>query len=204
MFQTSNNLRLDSPVRIAGVNVGKVTQRRARQGLRTSPRSRWRSTTQGLPIHRTRRSRSARASSSRATSSSTSSPARPARRTVADGDTIAVTQTATPVQLDQLLTRCRPTPRRPPGPAAGLRRRAHAQADRGGGRRRRTPTCSGKTGAQALNDSLDYAPNALKGGGARQPGAARHRSRTTSRKLIAGVGEASRRRCAPTRSSCRT
>ena len=50
------------------------------------------------------RRRSARASSSRATSSSTSARARRRRRSSSDGDTIPINQTATPVQLDQVLT----------------------------------------------------------------------------------------------------
>ena len=52
----------------------------------------------------TRPPRSARASSSRATSSSTSRRARRRRRSSHDGHVIPVNQTATPVQLDQVLT----------------------------------------------------------------------------------------------------
>ena len=73
-FASSNNIRPGSPVRIAGVEVGKVTKiERANPGNGpTDPRSsRCGSTSRAAPSTATRRPRSARASSSRATSSST-------------------------------------------------------------------------------------------------------------------------------------
>ena len=79
-FESSNNLKKGSPVRIAGVEVGKVTKiEPTSEGSEsvlvtmTVGKSGPRSTT-------TRARRSARASSSRATSSSTSSRAPRARR----------------------------------------------------------------------------------------------------------------------------
>ena len=70
-FKTSNNLRPGSPVRIAGVEVGKVTDDRAARARRRRDRDdadRRRGPAGAQP---TRRPRSARGSSSRATSSST-------------------------------------------------------------------------------------------------------------------------------------
>ena len=70
-FESSNNLRTGSPVRIAGVEIGKVTavegdgERRGRAGRRCGSRTR------AGPCTPTPPPRSARASSSRATSSST-------------------------------------------------------------------------------------------------------------------------------------
>ncbi len=69
VFENAANIRKDSPVRIAGVNVGKV--HRASAASATPPRSPSPSTTPGARSTRTPRSRSGRASSSRATSSST-------------------------------------------------------------------------------------------------------------------------------------
>ena len=51
-FQTSNDVRLDSPVRIAGVNVGEVVKVERMDGDSTSSRSRWRSRRRALPIHK--------------------------------------------------------------------------------------------------------------------------------------------------------
>ena len=79
-FQSANSIRPNSPVRIAGVEVGKVKSVEPRRGLQRRAAD---DGAQGLArcrSTRTRRPRSGRASSSRATSSSTSSRARRARR----------------------------------------------------------------------------------------------------------------------------
>ena len=79
VFESANSLRQGSPVRIAGVNVGKVVGRRARGRRRRGARGdgdRRPGTARSTP---TRRRRSARGSSSRATSSSTCGRARRAR-----------------------------------------------------------------------------------------------------------------------------
>ena len=97
-FNDVNNLKPKSPVRIAGVEVGKVKKvepvdgegqgaAMVDDGDRGQGRCRSR---------RTRSSRSGRASSSRATSSWTSSPARRLADELDDGGTIPVTQTAAP------------------------------------------------------------------------------------------------------------
>ena len=105
---------------------------------------------------RTPRRRSARASSSRATSSSTCSPARPAREELDDGGMLKVTQTATPVQLDQVLTALQSDTRQDlqdvldglgPGAAAAKPSAADdAQAD---------PSARGETAAESFNDAYD-------------------------------------------------
>ena len=101
-FENAATLRANSPVRIAGVNVGEVTAvESSGDGGRghASP-----STRRASRSTRTPSSRSGRASSSRATSSSTSSPAAPAPPSCPTAATIPVTQTATAVQLDEVLT----------------------------------------------------------------------------------------------------
>src|SRR6202008_568893 len=50
VFQTSNNLRLDSPVRIAGVNVGKVVKVERKEGSAVTEVPMEVDKT-GLPIH---------------------------------------------------------------------------------------------------------------------------------------------------------
>ena len=112
VFKNAANIRKDSPVRIAGVNVGKVESVKSvcENGLTGNCASNYSevdlhaSTTTASRSTATPRSRSGRASSSRATSSSTCSPGSPSAHSLSSGDTIPVTQTSTAVQLDQILT----------------------------------------------------------------------------------------------------
>ena len=84
------------------------------------------------------------------------SPARRGAPTLDDGDTIPITQTATPVQLDQVLTALQSDTREDLKAAArGLRHGADLRADRRRRRRRRTPTCRGETAAESLNDAVE-------------------------------------------------
>ena len=112
-------------MRIAGVNVGKVTEvehltsaepridragRRAPPATGASPRPAGRGRDDGARRGRAAAARgrapssSARACSSRATTSSTWSPGSPSAPEVDDGHTFPVNQTAYSVQLDQVLT----------------------------------------------------------------------------------------------------
>ena len=112
VFKNAANIRKDSPVRIAGVNVGKVESVKSvcDNGLTGNCASNYAEVTFTVDDRRasrstaTRRSRSGPASSWRATSSSTCSPGSPSAPTLSSGDTIPVTQTSTAVQLDQILT----------------------------------------------------------------------------------------------------
>ena len=101
--QDANNLAKASPVRIAGVNVGKVVEVEHTAPGDDSAIVTMRIDRRAARSTRTRASRSARASSSRATSSSTSRPGTPSAPELGDGDVIPINQTATPVQLDQML-----------------------------------------------------------------------------------------------------
>jgi len=163
VFQTGNNLRLDSPVRIAGVNVGKVT------GVDREHGSDLVNVTMtlddaGQPIH------------SDATAMIRSriflegnffvdlKPGTPNAPTIHDGGTLPVTQTATPVQLDQLLTALQTNDRQYlqsllKGFGNGLTRPPNA-ADNA----QQDPLVRNLTASQALNKSLIYAPKALKNG----------------------------------------
>jgi virulence factor Mce-like protein len=161
VFQTGNSLRLDSPVRIAGVNVGKVTAvDRAKNSDLVKVTMTLEDT--GQPIH------------SDATAMIRSRiflegnffvdlrPGTPGSPLVHDGDTLPVTQTATPVQLDQLLTALQTGDRQYlqdllKGFGDALTRRPTA-ADNA----QQDPLVRGKSAAQALNQSLNDAPSALK------------------------------------------
>jgi ABC-type transporter Mla subunit MlaD len=161
VFQTSNSLRLDSPVRIAGVNVGKVTKIE-REKDSDLVRVTMEIQDTGLPIH------------SDATAKIRSriflegnffvdlTPGTPQASNIGDGDTIPVTQTSTPVQLDQLLTALQTNDREYlqdllKGLGGGLTRKPSAADDSD-----QDKIVKGKTAAEALNDSLNYAPGATK------------------------------------------
>ena len=114
VFSNANGLQADSLVRIAGVNVGKVTgvSDRARlqvgddhgNGLQRRRRDDADRRPTACRSIRTRPSRSAPGSSWRATSSSTSHPGTPNAPVAGDGYIFPIQQGIEPVQLDQVLT----------------------------------------------------------------------------------------------------
>ena len=79
VFENANSIRKNSPVRIAGVNVGKVTKIERYKDTNASVVT-LELQDKALPIHKDATAKIRRASSSRATSSSTCSRARRARR----------------------------------------------------------------------------------------------------------------------------
>ena len=165
-FENAATLRETSPVRIAGVNVGEVTERR---GARAT------------------RSRSPSASTRRASRSTTTPTVEIRPRLFLEGNFFLDLDPGSPSapELDDggddpgHPDRDRGPARRgadraagadPRGPAAaarGLRHRAHLRADRRPTTSTRTPTCRARPAAESLNDALRY-------GGA---GRARHRDR---------------------------
>jgi virulence factor Mce-like protein len=162
VFESSNNLRPGSPVRIAGVNVGKVKSV-----------GRYRNTNltditmeingDGLPIHRDATLKIRPRIFLEGNFFVDLRPGSPSAPEVPDGGTIGPTQTSTPVQLDQLLT------------ALQSDQRADLQTvlQQFGKALDTKPTdeqeltldadVRGKTGAQGLNGSYTYGPDALRG-----------------------------------------
>ena len=112
---------------------------------------------------------------------------RPRRRTIGDGDTIPVTQTAYPVQLDQILT-VAPVghSQGPPGPARGLRHGAHARRRPRRGRRRRTPTSRASPARRRSTTRCATGAPALKHAAQVQQGLPRDRAARPA-KLVAGL-----------------
>ncbi len=165
VFQTSNNLRLDSPVRIAGVNVGKVV------GVERAKGSDLVEVTmemddQGLPIHEDATLKIRSRIFLEGNFFVEMSPGTPNSPKIDDGDTIPITRTATPVQLDQLLTALQTNDRDSlqellKGLGNGLESTPTAQEDAD-----QDPSVAGESAAKSLNDSITYAPDALKGSAA--------------------------------------
>ena len=103
-------------------------------------------------------------------------PGTPEGDELEDGDTIPVTRTSTPVQLDELLTALQTNDRESlqdllNGLGDGLNGKPTAADDRD-----QDPSVRGETAAKSLNDSHRPRARLAEGLVAGQPGAARHRA----------------------------
>jgi ABC-type transporter Mla subunit MlaD len=187
-FQSAANIRLDSPVRIAGVEVGKVIDVDHMDDSNLAIVT-MEINDEGLPIRddATLKIRPRLFLEGNFFVDMTSgTPGRPA---IDDGDTIPVTQTAYPVQLDQVLTSLQQDSRRDlqkllEGFGSGLSDSPTAAEDVG-----QDPDVASESGSQALNKSLGYAPGALKGATQVNQGFL-GTERDDLRKLVAGLQKA--------------
>jgi virulence factor Mce-like protein len=160
VFENATNIRPDSPVRIAGVDVGKVVAVRRHPGTHLSEVE-MEIRDEGLPIHKDARLKIRPRIFLEGNFFIDLEPGTPGSPTLDDGDTIRVTQTAAPVQLDEVLTALQRDTRedlqtvlRELGEGLqGDPARSDAGQDR---------SVQGETGAQALNDAYDDAGPALR------------------------------------------
>src|SRR3954452_2698004 len=167
VFQTSNSIRKNSPVRIAGVNVGKV-KKIERYNDPDGNKTDYSVVTMevsdaGQPIHKDATAKIRPRIFLEGNFFVDLQPGTPNSPTIDDGDTIPVTQTAAPVQLGDVLTTLQADDRKNlQGLLRGL----------GGALTREPrpidnvtfpPLVKGKTGAQALNLASRSAPTALRG-----------------------------------------
>ena len=162
VFESSNNLRLDSPVRIAGVNVGKVVKVDREEGS-DMVKVTMEMDEKGLPIHKDATAKIRSRIFLEGNFFVDLTPGTPSADKVDDGDTIPVTQTSTPVQLDELLTALQTNDRESlqdllVGLGDGLMRKPTAADDRD-----QDPSVRGETAAKSLNDSITDAPKSLRG-----------------------------------------
>jgi phospholipid/cholesterol/gamma-HCH transport system substrate-binding protein len=164
VFVNANNVRPNSPVRIAGVNIGKVTKVEAYKGgdgnasLVTMEIDK-----SGLPIHKDATLKVRPRIFLEGNEFVDLQPGTPSAPTISDGDTIPMTQTAAPVQFDQVLSALQSDTRDDlkrllEGYGTALTYEPTAADDVS-----QDPAVHGETAAQSLNDSIDYAPGALKG-----------------------------------------
>jgi phospholipid/cholesterol/gamma-HCH transport system substrate-binding protein len=161
-FQSANSLRLNSPVRIAGVAVGKVKKVEAKPGtdqalvtMEIKP--------DGLPIHEDATAKIRPRIFLEGNFFVDLHPGTPSSPQLEDGDVIKVTNTATPVQLDEVLTALQGDTRQDlrdllDGLAKGLNSKPSAADDR-----RADPSARGQTAAESFNDAYKDSPGALKG-----------------------------------------
>jgi virulence factor Mce-like protein len=104
VFRTANGIRPGSPVRIAGVDVGKVTAVEHVAGGRPAALVSLRIDDHGLPLHRDAQAAVRPRIFLEGNFFVDLRPGSPSAPPLRDGDTIPINQTSGPVQLDQVLT----------------------------------------------------------------------------------------------------
>jgi ABC-type transporter Mla subunit MlaD len=159
-FRDASTLRQTAPVRIAGVNVGKVTNveadgESAKVTFTVDP--------EGLPLHEDARITIRPRLFLEGNFFLDLRPGSPSAPDLPDGGSIPVTQTATAVQLDQVLTTLQKPDRKNLGDflagyGSALVDKPTPEMDVG-----MDPEVQGLSGAEALNKSFDYGAEAGKG-----------------------------------------
>src|SRR3954452_11614363 len=142
--KSANNLQRSSPVRIAGVNVGKVKKVEPIKGGGAIVSMEIEKP--GLPIHKDAQLKIRPRIFLEGNFFVDIQPGTPSAPIFHSGDTVPVQQSSTPVQFGQLLTSLQSDTRE------DLQTLLHEYAVKG----------LGNGGAQAYNSGLKYAPNALR------------------------------------------
>ncbi|MET0601713.1 MAG: MlaD family protein [Baekduia sp.] len=162
VVKNSNLIAPGSPVRIAGVTVGKV-----------SKVDRYRDTSMGeiamqidktgLPIHKDATLKIRPRLFLEGNFYVDLQPGTPSGPRIDDGDLIPVTQTSTPVQIDQVLTALQSDTRGNLQQALQGLGAAFGSTPSAADDAQQDPSVRGLTGGQALNKSLKHSPQALTG-----------------------------------------
>jgi len=162
VFKSANAIRVGSPVRVAGVNVGKVVQVKRYEDT-SSAEVVMEMEERGLPIRTDAQLKIRTRIFLEGNYFIDLKPGTPDAPEVKNGGVIPVTQTATPVQLDQLLTSLQYNTRadlqrffQQFGVALDTKPTAAEDAVN-------DPEVRGLTGGQALNRQLQYTAKAAKG-----------------------------------------
>ncbi len=162
VFQNANSVRTNSPVRIAGVDVGKVSKVTRYKDTDMSVVT-LELQDKALPIHKDATAKIRPRTFLEGNFFVDLQPGTPTSPTIDDGDTLPYTQTAAPVQLGDVLTSLPQDTRRSlqqvlEDYGSALTSKP-TQADDAAG----DPSTRGETAAQSLNDTFDYAGPAEKG-----------------------------------------
>jgi phospholipid/cholesterol/gamma-HCH transport system substrate-binding protein len=167
VFANASSLRPSSPVRIAGVDVGKVKSISAYRDASGEPTGAALVTMaiekKGLPIHKDATLKIRPKLFLEGNFFVQVEPGSPSAADVGSGGTIPVTQTAAPVQIDQVLSSLQLNTR------TNLQKLLVGYGDALNGKplpgedADQVPAVRGLTAAQALNKSLDHSPQALRG-----------------------------------------
>ena len=163
VFEDTSALAIGSPVRIAGVEVGKVTEVEAAGEGSTASAITMQIADEGLPLHDDATLKIRPRIFLEGNFFIDVRPGTPSSPELADGGTIPSTQTSAPVQIDQVLGTLKSDTRE------DLRKVLAGLGDAIGGPPRpgedddQDPTTRGETTGQSLNDSLEDSGEALRG-----------------------------------------
>jgi phospholipid/cholesterol/gamma-HCH transport system substrate-binding protein len=163
VFESANSLRINSPVRIAGVNVGKVKSVQPKEGTDQALVT-LEIKDSGLPIHEDATAKIRPRIFLEGNFFVDMRPGTASSPELADGDTIKVTRTSNPVQLDEVLTALQSDTRQDlrdllDGLAQGLDSKPSAADDRDADKSTR-----GETAAESFNDAYKDSAQSLRGG----------------------------------------
>jgi phospholipid/cholesterol/gamma-HCH transport system substrate-binding protein len=158
----AQSIKTRSPVRIAGVTVGEV-QKVESIGDDTTTAITVNMSDRGLPLYKDAQVKVRPRIFLEGNFFLDVRPGTPGAGKIPDGGTIPVSQTSSPVQLDQVLTALQSDTRKDLqtlvqgyGDALDGQPKAGEDADQ-------DPSVRGKTASQALNKALQYSPDALRG-----------------------------------------
>jgi len=160
-FESANSIRPGSPVRIAGVQVGKVASVEPEEGTDAAVVV-LSIDDQGLPLHADATAKIRPRIFLEGNFFVDLKSGSPSAPILEDGDTLKVTQTATPVQLDEVLTALQSDSREDlkdllDGLAVALTSEPTPAEDRDA-----DPSARGETAAKSFNDAYDDIPEAEK------------------------------------------
>jgi phospholipid/cholesterol/gamma-HCH transport system substrate-binding protein len=156
VFQSANGLRPDSPVRIAGVEVGKVKKVEGEDGSDNAVVT-MAIGDNGRPLHKDATLKIRPRIFLEGNFFVDLEPGTPGAPELDDGDTITVTQTSTPVQLDQVLTALQSDTRQDLRDVLeGLGTALSSKPSRADNRDA-DPSARGETAAKSWNDAYDDA-----------------------------------------------
>jgi virulence factor Mce-like protein len=161
VFSSANSIRKNSPVRIAGVNVGKVTSIERHPGG-TAALVTMEVGSQGLPLHRDATLKIRPRIFLEGNFFVDLSPGTAASPVLREGDTLPLTQTAEPVQFDQILTALQFDTRTQLQSTLAAFGRALTLRPGSAQDATQDPAVAGRTAAQALNQSLRYSGSAFR------------------------------------------
>ena len=163
VFANGENINPNSPVRIAGIDVGKVTKVQPAEGDSKATEVTLELEDKALPIHRDARLKIRPRTFLEGNYFVALSPGTPQAPKVGDGDTIPMEQTASPVLLQDVLDELNANTRE------NLQRLVQGYGGALAGKPApgedddQDPAIRGETAGQALNQSLLYSPAALRG-----------------------------------------
>ena len=161
VFESSNSIRPGSPVRIAGVNVGKV-KKVERAGSSDAAVVTMELDKKALPIHKDATLKIRPRIFLEGNFFVDLKPGTPSSPTLSDNDRIPMTQTSRPVQLDEVLTSLQSDARVDLQDVLINYGQSLKHQPTAAENANQDPDVKGATGAKALNESLKYSGPALR------------------------------------------